>query len=191
NTIKEIREEKKKVTEIKQEFAKEKKSIEKKIKDSEKLYEIEETQHEFRVGDNVISSDSNVTGVILEINSEYQTALCNFNGVKFKLPLKNLIPVKASKPVRSTSSADYIRFDISTSIDLRGKRAAEAIRELDEFISNAIMSNISTIQIIHGKGTGALRQAIHEFLSNHPSNLIFRDGTLVEGGAGVTYIEFS
>jgi DNA mismatch repair protein MutS2 len=73
---------------------------------------------------------------------------------------------------------------------LRGERAAEALRKLDEFISNALISNISTIQIIHGKGTGALRQAIHEFLVNHPSNLSFREGTLVEGGAGVTFIEF-
>ncbi|TAL70876.1 MAG: endonuclease MutS2 [Bacteroidetes bacterium] len=189
NTIKEIREEKKQVTEIKQEFAKTKKSLEKKIRESEQLYEIEETQHEFHVGENVISSDSNITGVILEINTENQTALCNFNGVKFKLPLKNLIPVKAPKPTKSTTISEHIRFDISSSIDLRGKRAAEALRELDEFISNAIMSNINTIQIIHGKGTGALRQAIHEFLANHPSNLSFREGTLVEGGAGVTFID--
>ncbi len=189
NTIKEIREEKKQVTEIKQAFAKSKKSIEKKIQESEKLYEVDEGKHEFHVGEHVVSSDSNVTGFILEIYTENQTAQCDFNGVKFKMPLKNLIPVKAPKQTKSTTISEHIRFDISSSIDLRGERAAEALRKLDEFISNAIMSNISTIQIIHGKGTGALRQAIHEFLANHPSNLSFREGTLVEGGAGVTFID--
>jgi DNA mismatch repair protein MutS2 len=60
---------------------------------------------------------------------------------------------------------------------------------IDEFISEALMTNLERITIIHGKGTGALKHAVHEFLKYHPSIKSFKLGELVEGGAGVTIAE--
>jgi DNA mismatch repair protein MutS2 len=80
-------------------------------------------------------------------------------------------------------------FGANSRIDLRGERAEEAIRQVDDLISNALISNVDTLTIIHGKGTGALRAAIHEWLSAHPSVQSFRLGELVEGGSGVTIVQ--
>ena len=69
-------------------------------------------------------------------------------------------------------------------------RADEALRTLDEFIDDALLNNVDYVTILHGKGTGALKQTIHDFLSRHPSIASFRLGELVEGGAGVTIVKF-
>ncbi len=190
NTIREIREGEKSIAGIKSRFHAEKANIEAKIKESVSDDISKPEVREFKIGDHVTSEDSIITGVILELYPENGTALCDFNGVKFKLPLAGLILVKKQKKAKKgTSIANNIKFDVQTTLDLRGKRAGEALNETDEFISNALMANVAFITIIHGKGTGALRKAIHEFLAMHPSKLTFREGTLPEGGAGVTVVE--
>jgi DNA mismatch repair protein MutS2 len=68
-------------------------------------------------------------------------------------------------------------------------RAGEAIAKLDTQISDAIVANIPYLTVIHGKGTGALRQAVHEFLRDHPSVANYRIGAQGEGDAGVTQVE--
>lgn len=76
-----------------------------------------------------------------------------------------------------------------SSIDLRGLRVDEALSKIDPFIDAGVLSNIGRIEIIHGKGTGQLRQAITEYLRNHPQVRKFRLGTPQEGGDGVTIAE--
>ena len=112
-----------------------------------------------------------------------------FNGVNFKLPYKQLVRLKASA-VKNTVPIEYIKYDAVSKLDYRGMRAEEALRDLDESIDNALLNNTDLITIVHGKGTGALKQAIHDFLSRHPSVASFRLGELVEGGAGVTIVKF-
>ena len=126
----------------------------------------------------------------MEIDDENKTALIDFNGVKFRLPFNQLIKTKSKPRERRTrAAAENIKFDSKVNIDLRGKRVEEALRETDEFISGAIMSNIAQVTIIHGKGTGALRAAIQEYLQNHPSIKSYRNGKIEEGGDGVTVVE--
>ena len=74
-------------------------------------------------------------------------------------------------------------------IDVRGETVDEAILDLAKFIDNAVLSNISTVTIIHGKGTGALRAAIQQHLRSHPSIKAYRLGTYGEGENGVTIAE--
>ena len=61
-------------------------------------------------------------------------------------------------------------------LDIRGFTCDDGVYQLDSFIDRAVMSNISTITIIHGKGTGLLREAVHRRLKNHPSVKSFRLG---------------
>lgn len=75
-----------------------------------------------------------------------------------------------------------------TRIDLRGQRVDEALMEVDRFIDDAIRSSISRLEILHGKGTGALRMAIHERLGTVPDVASFEEAPWDEGGAGVTIV---
>ena len=74
-------------------------------------------------------------------------------------------------------------------LDIRGCACDEGIYELDSFIDSAVMSNISSVTVIHGKGTGLLRKAVHQRLRSHPSVKKFRLGVYGEGEDGVTIIE--
>ncbi len=188
-TIRDIQEQKKPLKEIRNDFSKQKAEIETKIKDNllEKNKELKgETP---QVGDFVTTADSTSSGIVLSIDNNL-IALIDFNGIKFKLPLAQLIKIdKKKSSAKKKSEADFISFDVRSSIDIRGMRAYEAIPEVDELISNAVVNSLDRITIIHGKGTGALRHAIQEYLDTHYTIKSYRSGTLVEGGDGVTIVE--
>ena len=74
-------------------------------------------------------------------------------------------------------------------LDIRGCACDDGVYQLDQFIDQAVMSNISTIYIIHGKGTGLLRKAVQQRLKTHPSIKSFRLGVYGEGEDGVTVAE--
>ena len=74
-------------------------------------------------------------------------------------------------------------------LDIRGCACDDGIYQLDQFIDQAVMSNISIISIIHGKGTGLLRAAVHKRLKSHPSVKSYRLGVYGEGEDGVTIAE--
>lgn len=78
---------------------------------------------------------------------------------------------------------------VQTELDLRGQTADEALLEVDRFIDGAVMAGLGQITIIHGKGTGALRAAVHAHLRTHPSVKSYRLGTFGEGETGVTIVE--
>ncbi|KAA3619532.1 MAG: endonuclease MutS2 [Calditrichaeota bacterium] len=75
-------------------------------------------------------------------------------------------------------------------LDLRGKRADEAISEADRFISEAIVQAWDEVRLVHGKGTGALRKALAEFLQSHPNVRDFGPAALGQGDVGVTCVRF-
>jgi len=71
-------------------------------------------------------------------------------------------------------------------VDLRGLTVDEALAKVDKYLDDAMLAGIASVRIIHGKGTGALRAAIKEFLRGHPSVESYRLGGMGEGGDGVT-----
>lgn len=77
----------------------------------------------------------------------------------------------------------------SLELDIRGCAVDEGIHELDMFIDNAVLTGAGIITVIHGKGTGVLRQGIQNHLKKHPSVKSFRSGVFGEGEDGVTVIE--
>lgn len=93
-------------------------------------------------------------------------------------------PVKTQHNVYHTSSrADA---DVKTEIDMRGETVDEALSELGLFIDRCVLNNIEEIRIIHGKGTGALRSAVTDYLKTHPNVSEYRLGRYGEGENGVT-----
>lgn len=79
---------------------------------------------------------------------------------------------------------------ISMEINLLGKMVDEAIAELDKYLDNAYLSHLSSVRIVHGKGTGALRNAVHNYLKNVSYVSSYRLAEYGEGDAGVTIVEF-
>ena len=81
------------------------------------------------------------------------------------------------------------KLPIANTIHLRRLTVDEALLKLDKYLDDAFMSGLYNVSVIHGKGTGTLRQAIHKRLSGHPLVQSYRLGCYGEGGAGVTIVE--
>ncbi|MEN6294832.1 MAG: Smr/MutS family protein, partial [Chloroherpetonaceae bacterium] len=201
-TIQQVREEKKSISQIKKEYETEKKQIlEPPIENNEiEPTPIIERENKSRqsnlklvVGGYAQYLENNEIGQILEIDSSKGFATVDFNGVKFKLKTELLSAISEKEArkndIRLTTYSENIKFGAASRIDIHGLRVDEAIPLIDKFISDGILGNIDHLVIVHGKGSGALKQAVHEFLKTHQSIKSFREGDLVEGGAGVTIVE--
>ena len=79
--------------------------------------------------------------------------------------------------------------DISNTLDLRGERVEEALDNLEVYLDKASLANLTPVYIIHGHGTGALKAAVREFVSESPYVAKFRIGNDAEGGDGVCVID--
>ena len=79
---------------------------------------------------------------------------------------------------------------VSPEINLLGKTVDEAIAALDKYLDDAYIAHVSPVRIVHGKGTGALRSGIHQYLRRQKHIKSFRLGAFGEGDAGVTIVEF-
>lgn len=94
------------------------------------------------------------------------------------------------KKMKYTSSTSNLKQkSISSEINVIGLNVDEAIYIVDKYLDDCYLTSLSTVRIVHGKGTGKLRQGIHTFLKNHPHVKSFRLGTFGEGEMGVTVVE--
>jgi DNA mismatch repair protein MutS2 len=96
---------------------------------------------------------------------------------------------QAKKKSISSSGATLRSSAFKPEIDLRGMESIEAVATAEQFIDGAVMAKVSPIRIIHGKGTGALRTAIHQMLKRNKAVRSFRLGVFGEGETGVTIVE--
>lgn len=94
---------------------------------------------------------------------------------------KNSISIAGGSSIRTTS--------VNSEIDLRGMESIEAVAAAEMYIDNAVMAKLSTVRIIHGKGTGALRAAVQQMLRRNKAVKSFRLGRYGEGETGVTIVE--
>ena len=92
---------------------------------------------------------------------------------------------------RSGSIGMSKSFSISPEINLIGKTTDEALPELDKYIDDAYLAHLPQVRVIHGRGTGALKKAVHQFLRRCRHVASYRLGEFGEGGTGVTIVEFS
>jgi len=83
----------------------------------------------------------------------------------------------------------FVSEPVPLSLSLRGETVDEALTKLDKYLDDAFVARHGHITIIHGKGTGTLRRAVHDFLSRHPHVRAFRLGERGEGESGATVVE--
>ncbi len=98
-------------------------------------------------------------------------------------------PTRKKRPSASSSSAALRAEPVSAELDLRGMETLEAIPVMERYIDSAVMGKLETVTIIHGKGTGALRQAVQQNLKSCRAVKSFRLGRYGEGETGVTVVE--
>ncbi len=94
-------------------------------------------------------------------------------------------PQLVTLPSRDESTAP------ESQLDLRGWRVEDALDEVDSYLNDAAMSGLATVRLLHGKGTGALRQAIRDQLRHHPLVKSFESAAQREGGDGITVVTLS
>lgn len=92
-----------------------------------------------------------------------------------------------TKPMATVRGKD---FHVNLELDLRGERYEDALMRVEKYIDDALLAGYPRVSVIHGKGTGALRQGVQEYLKNHRSVKKIRFGDAGEGGTGVTVVEF-
>ena len=158
-------------------------------------------QRPFLVGDNVRLKGQTTIGQIVSVNGrQCQVA---FGMIRTNLDLSRLEHVSRSQirqeaqnsivgGIHDPSVSDEIRqrrLNFKHEIDLRGMRADEALSAVTLFIDDAMLLDISQVRILHGTGTGALRQAIRTYLSSLKGSVNFHDEHVQFGGAGVTVVE--
>lgn len=151
-------------------------------------------KREFAVGANVRLDGGSTVGTILELSGK--NALVAFGNLKTSVKTDRLTLTDAKPKTETKSSvsmhtidSDYERqLRFKQEIDVRGMRADEAIQAVTYFIDDAIRFNISRVRILHGTGTGALRQAIRELLSTTPGIESYHDEDVRFGGAGITVV---
>jgi DNA mismatch repair protein MutS2 len=137
----------------------------------------------------------NTLGEVMSL--EGKDAVVSFGSMKMKVPLEKLEKVKENNTAQKNAKVK-LSFDInekaaefSTQIDVRGKRAEDALRTVRHFIDNAILLSARSLKIIHGKGDGILREAIRDVLRTIPEVGKFRDDHPDRGGAGTTLVDLN
>lgn len=140
-------------------------------------------------GQKVLHAAFNKRGVVTDIDEKRERARVDLDGVRLWADLKDLrIPgVEAGKkpaqaPARGGDGA-------SMSLDCRGMRADEAIAATEAFLDKAIMAGFASVEIIHGRGTGALRRQLHQYLGSFPGVAGFALAPEDRGGDGMTIVD--
>ena len=143
-------------------------------------------------GTKVIINTLNQKGIILGQvkNNKVQVQVGN---TKLNININNLSldnTNSENKNLKSTSSTSNLKQKaISNEINVIGLNVDEAVYIIDKYLDDCSLSSLNSVRIVHGKGTGKLRQGIHIFLKKHPHVKSFRLGTFGEGEMGVTIVE--
>lgn len=149
-----------------------------------------------QVADSVLVFDINKKAIVEQISSDNTRALVSMGSLKTWTKISNLRLIEKIEPKTKQSNTRKVtgvksktERDIKYEFDMRGMTVDEGIMELDRYIDGAVLAGMPSVTIIHGKGTGALRKAVHSFLKGNKNIITFRLGVFGEGEAGVTIAE--
>ena len=155
------------------------------------LDQIETTDPRLTVGSLVTVTDGSEVGEVELVSPDGKTATVLFGSVKMRVALADLRISKRGRAAKrhSIPSVEVDTKDLLKGLDLRGMTGDEALPLIDKFLDDAILAGLQRIDIIHGKGTGALRKKVTDFLATHPRVKSYRLGEWNEGGTGATVVE--
>ena len=155
------------------------------------------SREKIKPGLNVYVSNLKTNGVIVSNISKYETVQVQVGIMKTKVDIKNLQEIansKSSLSEKKSKSSSYMgrsslkSQNVSQEINLLGLTVDEAIPIVDKYLDDCYIAKLSPVRIVHGKGTGALRNGIHRYLKSNKIVDSFRLGTFGEGEMGVTIV---
>ena len=154
--------------------------------------EISEEKTNFIVGDFVGIKESNTVGQIIDMDESKNKAILQVGAMKITTDISSLIHTKRKKETISASkSVGFANYQISTRLDIRGQRAAESEFEILKFVDEAYSAGLERIEILHGKGTGALKKTVQDILKQHAAVSNFYFAPIEMGGDGITIVELN
>lgn len=153
---------------------------------------------DFKIGDSVKVLSMNLTGTISTLPNQKGDCFVQMGILRSQVNISDLerIAEPAAAPtstMRRTGSGKIKvskSASVSTEINLIGKTADEAIALLDKYLDDAYLAHVPQVRVVHGKGTGVLRNAVHQHLKRQKYVKSYRLGVFGEGETGVTIIEF-
>lgn len=155
------------------------------------------TASDFKQGDSVHVLSLDLKGTVVSQPNSKGELTIQMGILKSRIHFSDLEPIDEeviSTPVINKTGSGKIKMNksanISTSINLIGETVDEAMIDLDKYLDDAYLAHIPNVTIIHGRGTGALRKAVHEKLRKSKYVKSYRLGTFGEGETGVTIVEF-
>jgi DNA mismatch repair protein MutS2 len=151
---------------------------------------------DLRAGEAVLVLSLNQRGVVQVPPDSRGEVEIQAGTLKVRVPatdLRRLSTGESPDLPRSPATPSQLEkaLQVFATLDLRGRAAEDAVQELDKYLDDATLAGLERVTVIHGKGTGALRQAVHAHLSRHPEVAAFRLGGETEGGSGATIVELA
>lgn len=145
-------------------------------------------------GDRVYVRDLNLEGTITSLPEGALDAEVNVGNVRLRIECTRLSRIET--PSEETALEGYVSMDLGPALDtmeldLRGMRVDEALVRLEEFMDQALRDGLSSARIIHGHGTGALREAVRDHLDRHPLARSYAPETRERGGNGATSVDLA
>ena len=147
----------------------------------------------FQEGQEVFVRSLNENGTIERIRRDKGKATILLRGMKVSAPLAGLNPANKKKreETERRRRVQYTRkSDVRWDLDLHGMRVEEMLSVVEQHLNDAILADLPSVRLVHGIGTGALRNALRDYLRTHPLVRSFRAGKPEEGGGGVTIVQF-
>ena len=152
---------------------------------------------DFKLGESVKVLSMNLTGSVTSLPDSKGNVTVQMGILRSQVNISDLEiieekPSYTAKQMQKTGKGKLKMgksFSVSPEINLLGKTVDEAVAELDKYLDDASLAHLSTVRVVHGKGTGALRSGIHSYLKRQKHVKSFRLGAFGEGDAGVTIVE--
>ena len=152
---------------------------------------------DFKIGDSVRVLSMNLNGTVSTLPNAKGDLYVQMGILRSQVNISDLVLIQEAAPApsnnRRTGSSKLKMsksLTVSPELMLLGKTVDEALAELDKYLDDAYLAHIPQVRIVHGKGTGALRTAVHNYLRRQKYVKSFRLGTFGEGDAGVTIVDF-
>ena len=154
-----------------------------------------------QAGEKVKVKENGMVGEVVKVSAK--AVVVAIGNISSKMPLDKVERITSNEyrnAVKETSrptaaakidaSISERKLNFSTEIDIRGERLNDALDKVTRYVDDAMMLNVSSVRIIHGKGTGVLRDEIQKYLRTMPGVASAKDEHIQLGGSGVTVVTF-
>lgn len=159
--------------------------------------ESERAEGPLQIGDTVRVLSFGQNAELVGLSADRSEAEVQMGALRFRVNVDNIERLSKRKAAATQERPNVVlphyedRPEVATQLDMRGWRVDQALEELETYLNDAALSGMSSVRIVHGKGTGALRAAVRDHLAHHSLVKSYTSAPPQEGGDGVTIVKLS